>query len=177
MTIRLNREIKAYCPNFDPVRKLLRDVGATFVEVKEQVDCYYHLPAVGDAQRTRRLKSRVENGKKQLIYYYDVQKTNARVSRYQLWELRDSRILEVLDAALGIRVVVRKRREVWHKDNIIFNLDTVEGVGQIFEVEAQEEDGYDIEVQVEECRSLFGPHLGSHIPSSNEDLVMNRACS
>ena len=172
MNVHLNREIKSYCPDFEPVRKLLRDVGATLVEAKGQVDHYYHLPAIGDAVGTRRLKLRVENGKKQLIYYYDVQETNARVSRFQLWELRDSQMKEVLDAALGIRVIVRKQRELWCKENIKFHLDSVEDVGGIFEVEAQEEDGYDIEVQVEECRRLFGPYLGSHIASSNEDLVV-----
>ena len=172
MNVHLNREIKAYCPDFEPVRKILRDVEATFVEAKEQVDYYYHLPAVGNAEGTRRLKLRVENGKKQLIYYYDVQETNDRVSRFQLWDMCESQIREVLDAALGIRVIVRKRRELWVKENIIFNLDTVEDVGQIFEVEAQQEDGYDIEVQVGECRRLFGPYLGSRIANSNEELVV-----
>ena len=177
MRINLNREIKAYCPDFEPVRKLLRDAGATFVEIKEQVDYFYHLPAVGDSEGTRRLKLRVQNGKTQLIYYYDIQETHSRVSQFQLWELRDSHIQEVLEAALGIRVVVRKQRELWRKDNVIFNLDTVEDVGQIFEVEAQQEDGYDIEAQVEECRRLFGPCLGPRITGSNEDLVKGRACS
>ncbi len=172
MNVHLNREIKAYCPDFKPVRKLLRDVGATFVEVKEQVDYYYHLPAVGNAAGTRRLKLRVEDGKWQLIYYYDVQETNDRVSRFQLWDMCDTQIREVLDAALGIRVIVRKQRELWVKENIRFNLDTVADVGQIFEVEAQQEDGYDIEVQVEDCRRIFGPYLSSRIANSNEDLVV-----
>ena len=61
MNIHLNREIKAYGPDFEPVRKLLRDVGATFVEAKEQVDYYYHLPAVVDTEGTRRLKLRCRN--------------------------------------------------------------------------------------------------------------------
>ena len=93
---------RCHSPDCAPVRRLLSDVGATFVEVKEQVDHYYHLPAIGDVDGTRRLKLRAESGKRQLIYYCDVQDTNARVSRFQLWEVRDPQIKEVLDAALGI---------------------------------------------------------------------------
>ena len=38
MNFRLNRELKAYCNDFTTARRLLRDHGAAFVEVKEQVD-------------------------------------------------------------------------------------------------------------------------------------------
>ena len=177
MKVHLNREIKAYCPDFDPVRKLLGTIGAIFVEVKEQVDYYYHLPAFGDVDGTRRLKLRVENGKRQLIYYYDRQETNARSSQFQVWEIGHPQIIEVLDVALGSRVTVRKLRELWIKENIKFNLDTVEDIGQIFEVEAQEMDGYDIIAQVEEYHLCFGSYLGSLIAGSNEDLLTTSVCS
>ena len=78
---------------------------------------------------------------------------------------------DVLAAALGIRAVVRKERELWRKDNVVFNLDTVEGVGQILEVEAQARDGRDIDLQISEYQRLFEPCLGERIVGSNEDLV------
>ena len=69
MNLRLNRELKAYCDDFATIRRLLRDHGAAFVEVKEQVDHYYRLPP-GDADDgTRRLKLRIEHGRGELIYY------------------------------------------------------------------------------------------------------------
>lgn len=172
MKMQLNREIKAYCPDFAPVRELLREVGATFVEVKQQVDHYYNLPHIVDVNGTRRLKLRLENGIGQIIYFYDRQETNDPMSRFQLWSIRDPEIKEVLDISLGTRVIVRKQRELWRKENIEFNLDTVEEVGQIFEVEVQEKNDRDIEAQVKECRLLFGPYLGSDIADSNEDLVI-----
>ena len=171
MDVHFNREIKAYCPDFVPVRALLHDFGATFVEVKEQVDYYYHLPASGDGDGTPRLKLRVEGEQRQLIYYYERHETDARISQFQLWEIGDPQITEVLDVALGNRVVVRKQRELWRRENIKFNLDTVEDVGQIFEVEAQEVDGHDVVAQVEECHRRFGLYLGSRIAGSNEDLL------
>ena len=167
----MNREIKAYCPDFTPIRRALRDVGAMFTEVKEQVDTFYHLPQRQGNEGTRRLKLRVEGGQRQLIYYYDRQEHGARTSRFQLWEVSDTPLKEILDRTLGVCAVVRKSRELWRRENVIFNLDTVEGVGQVFEVEVQFKEGYDLEEQVQEYRRRFGPYLGEEIAGSNEDLV------
>ena len=172
MNLRLNRELKAYCKDFSTVRRLLRDHGAVFVEVKEQVDHYYHLPAGNADAGTRRLKLRIENGKGELIYYCERQEASARTSRFRIAEANDPQIGEVLAAALGVRAVVRKQRELWRKDNVIFNLDTVDRVGRILEVEAQDADGCDIDAQVDEYRCLFAPCLGDYISGSNEDLVV-----
>ena len=172
MDMRLNREIKAYCPDFAPVREVLRGLGAVFVEVKEQVDYFYHLPATPDTPGTPRLKLRIENDKTQLIYYYDRQETGARTSYFQLWEIQEPQIQAVLETALRVKVVVRKRRELWRKDNVLYNLDKVEGVGHVFEVEVQAQGNDDIEAQVAENRRRFGPYLGPDITGSNEDLVL-----
>ena len=171
MGIRLNREIKAYCPDFRPVRGLLRGLEAAFIEVKHQTDFYYHLPPDVNAVGTRRLKLRVEEGKTEVIYYCEVQENGARTSQFQVWENTDAPVREILDAALSVRVIVHKQRELWRKDNVVFNLDTVEDVGQVFEVKAQARDNWDPDQQVLECRRLFGPYLGEDIVGSNEDLV------
>ena len=103
----MNREIKAYCPDFGPVRDVLLDGGATFIGVKEQVDHYYELPRGGVEDGTRRLKLRVEGERRELICYRDYQEADARVSRFQLWPMPDQGLMEVLDAVLGSRAVVR----------------------------------------------------------------------
>ena len=175
MKVNLNREIKAYCPDFGPVRQLLRDKGADFIETKEQVDRYYNLPELAEEEGARRIKLRTEGERSELIYYRDHQEADTRVSHFQLWPLPDPGTIEVLEAALGMRVVVRKRRELWHKENIKFNLDDVEGVGRIFELEAQDKDGHDIEAQVEEYRRLLVPYIGAYITGSNEDLVRSNS--
>ena len=76
---------------------------------------------------------------------------------------------EALDAALGVPTGVRKRRELWRKENVDSHLDTVEGVGQVFEVEAKTTRGHEVEVQVPEYRPIFGPCLDDDIIGSNED--------
>ncbi|MCY3693455.1 MAG: class IV adenylate cyclase [Chloroflexota bacterium] len=171
MDLRLNREIKAYCNDFTTARQLLKDHGAAFVEVKEQVDYYYQLPPTDSTDGTRRLKLRVEHGKGGLIYYCERQERGARTSRFQTASTDDPVMGDVLAAALGISAIVRKQRELWRKDNVVFNLDTVEGIGQILEVEVQAQDGRDIDLQITEYQRLFQPCLGDHIVGSNEDLV------
>jgi adenylate cyclase class IV len=173
MNLRLNREIKAYCNDFAAVRKLLRDHGAVLVEIKEQVDYYYRLPPELEASGgTRRLKLRLEHGKGELIYYCEGQDRGARTSRFQTASTNDPLMGDVLAAALGIRAVVRKQRELWVKDNVVFNLDTVDGVGRVFEVEVQARVGRDIDLQINEYQRLFEPCLGDQIVGSNEDLVV-----
>ncbi len=171
MQRKLNRELKAHCADFAPVREILAGHGAVFVEVKEQVDYYYNLPDGDDSQGNRRLKLRVEKGTGTLIYYRERQEAGARTSQVRMSSADDPGLKDVLQAALGATATVRKRRELWRKDNVIFNLDTVEGVGQILEVEVQDEEGCDIDAQVDEYRSLLGPYFSGYITGSNEDLV------
>ena len=80
---------------------------------------------------------------------------------------------EILNAALGVRGVVHKQREVWRKDNVIFDLDTVEDVSQAFEVEAQALDEWDPYQRIRKYRRLFGPYQGRDIAGSNEDVAPN----
>ena len=171
MNEQLNREIKAFCPDFAPVKALLHEKGASFIEESEQVDYYYNLPDLATEDSNRRLKIREENGAAQVVYYVEGQESGARTSRFQIWGLNSTQTKDMLDAVLGVRAVVRKQREVWRKDNVKFNLDRVEEVGQILEVEILRENGFDVEAQLQEYQQLFWPYLGDRIIGSNEDLV------
>ena len=171
MNQQLNREIKAYCPDFAPVKELLREHGASFIEETEQVDYYYNLPNLPTSDSNRRLKIREEEGAAQVVYYVEGQESGARTSRFQIWGLNGAQTKEMLDAALGIRAVVRKQREVWRKDNVKFNLDQVEEIGTILEVEILQAEGFDVETQLEQYQNLLGPYLGDPIIGSNEDMV------
>ena len=171
MNEQLNREIKAFCPDFAPVKALLQEKGASFIEESEQVDYYYNLPDLATEDANRRLKIREEKGTAQVVYYVEGQESGARTSRFQIWGLNSAQTKEMLDAVLGVRAVVRKQREIWRKDNVQFNLDQVESVGQVLEVEILKEEGFDVEEQLQEYRQMFGPHLGDYIIGSNEDLV------
>ena len=47
VTVKLYREIKAFCPDFRPIRKLLRELGATPLGQKEQMVGYGNPAADG----------------------------------------------------------------------------------------------------------------------------------
>ncbi|MBI4571229.1 MAG: class IV adenylate cyclase [Chloroflexi bacterium] len=166
MNVRLNRELKHYCPDFRPIRRLLRRIDATPRGTRRQVDYFYHLP-----DGSRRLKLRVQHGGQTLIYYYDRYGQKSRSVEFQLFEVRDPQLRKVLETALGVRAVVRKRRELWMKGATKFHLDRVAGVGQVFEVEIEARRGDGAARQLARYRELFGPHLGRAIRGSNEDLV------
>ena len=178
MTMQRNREIKAYCPDFEPIRSILSQQGATQLDPMEQVDYYYNLASDRDSETNRRLKVRIDGvGPPQVIYYVEGQEEGARTSSFRVWGLNGLETKDMLDAVLGIRAVVRKQREIWEKDNVVFHLDEVEGIGRVLEVEirSQDSDGPGAqlaETQLAEYQRLLGPHLGERITGSNEDLVV-----
>ena len=161
---RRNREIKRFCPDFRPVRRVLRAIGAERVGVKRQLDTYYRVA-------TGRLKVREEGGRRELIAYADAYGGGLRSSRYRVADARDRAIGALLAEALGVSAVVRKRREVWRSGRTRFNLDRVEGIGQVFEAEIGLADGEDGQAEAERLLVLLAPHLGEAIEGSNEDLA------
>lgn len=171
MTMQTNREIKAYCVDFGPIRHALQALGASFKEHTEQVDYYYNLAESPQGNFRRRLKVRFDRGLPQVIYYEEGQEAGGRTSSFRVWGLNGHETKEMMDAVLGVRAVVTKKREIWSKDNVVFNLDEVEGLGQVLEVEIRVENGFDVETQLQEYQELFSPHLGERIVGSNEDLV------
>jgi adenylate cyclase class IV len=168
-----NREIKRYCANFRPIRRILKRIGATRLNVRTQVDTFYRLPP-GPGGEPRRLKLRIEDRRRQLIYYEDRYDAGLRSVRYQLADVHSSAVGPLLQAALGVSAVVRKRRERWHKGDTLFNLDTVEGLGTVFEVEVVLAPEDDPDAAVAAYLALFGPYLGEPILGSNEDLAGGR---
>lgn len=161
---RRNREIKRFCPDFRPVRRVLRALGARRVGVKRQTDTYYRVSA-------GRLKLREEGGSRSLIAYADSYDEGLRASRYRIADVQDCAVGALLAEALGVSAVVRKRREVWRKGRVRFNLDRVEGVGQIFEAELALAEGDDGQAEAERLLALLAPCLDDPIEGSNEDLA------
>lgn len=163
-----NVEIKRSCEDFLPVRRMLRQLGAREVVTKRQVDTYLRLPDGGE-QRFRRLKVREEQRKVRLIGYQDSYEGGLRQVDYQVHDItRPAK--DLLVGSLGILAVVKKRRELWKLGTTRFHLDTVEGVGRIFEVEVAKTPGEDSD-DVQRYLRLFEPYLGGPVEASNADLV------
>lgn len=163
-----NQEIKCRCPDFRPVRRTLREIGAERLGVHRQVDTYLKLPPGAGAKR---LKLRREGNTVRLIAYSDTYADGLRHVEYYIGEA-SSGLGYLLERALGVSAVVSKKREQWRKDSTLFNLDIVEGVGGVFEVEVIQGSGEGNGVVG--LYQLFAAHLGEPILGSNEDLVRDR---
>jgi adenylate cyclase class IV len=163
-----NLEIKRYCADFGPIRSVLGQIGARHVVTKRQVDTYFKLAADGST-RFRRLKIREQLRRAELVGYSDSYAGGLRDVDYEVIRVPKS-LKDVLVGALGVSAVVTKRRELWTLPRTLFNLDTVEGVGKVFEAEVVLSDGEPTDA-AQELLELFVPHLGDRIEGSNEDLL------
>jgi adenylate cyclase class 2 len=168
-----NLELKHFCSDFHGVRKVLKTIGAKKEVVKNQKDFFFELPKrkIGNP----RLKLRIENRKETLIYYDrpNFKKEKETKATIKLYKVHDKELLPFLKESLGVKAIVEKKREVWRKDNTVFHLDDVKGVGKIFEVELQrfgKINQKDINIFKKYQTELL-PHLGPVIRGSNVDLV------
>lgn len=126
----VNVEIKAKCVGHDHARAFLLARGAAHVGTDHQTDTYFR---VGRG----RLKLREGNVENVLIFYEREDAAGPRESRVMLFPTGPGTPLkDLLAAALGIEVVVDKRRDIWLIDNVRFHLDAVEGLGAFVEIEA-----------------------------------------
>ena len=129
--MRRNIELKARCADLEKARQAAIRAGATFQGILAQTDTYFRVP-------NGRLKLReIEGQMAELIWYARPDETNFRESRYILTPIAEpATALAALSQALGIRGIVKKRRELFLFENVRIHLDTVEGLGSFIEFEA-----------------------------------------
>jgi predicted adenylyl cyclase CyaB len=126
----LNVEIKAKCNDPSFVKDYLAGHGAIFKGADEQTDTYFNV----DYGRLKLREGTIENN---LIYYNRVNQTGPKNSHFHLVKIDDARGLkEVLERSCGIKMIVKKRREIYYIDNVKFHIDDVPGLGSFIEIEA-----------------------------------------
>ena len=167
----LNVEIKARCTRTDVVRRVLRERDAVFKGVDRQVDTYFNCP-------NGRLKLREGNIEYGLIHYHREDKAGPKRSSVTLYHPeRNSTLKQLLTQALGVLVVVEKRREIYLIDNVKFHIDTVEGLGPFVEIEAMDATGEigrdELLSQCEEYMSVFGIRDDDLIEGSYSDMFLD----
>ncbi len=126
----LNVEIKARCMDASFIRNYLLSNGASFKGTDEQSDTYFNVP-------NGRLKLREGNIENNLIFYERTNQAGPKNSHFHLVKIDDAKGLkEVLVKSNGIKVVVKKRREIYYINNVKFHIDEVPGLGSFIEIEA-----------------------------------------
>src|SRR3989338_9061126 len=107
----LNVEIKARSNNNDEIRDLLKSQGADFKGLDHQIDTYFKVT-------NGRLKLREGKIENFLIHYERENESGPKRSRVTLYQSEpNSSLKEILTKALGMLVVVNKKREIYFKDN------------------------------------------------------------
>ena len=126
-----NIELKARLKDLDAARKVAQFIATQRVGTQHQVDTYFHC-------RRGRLKLRqIDRQSAQLVWYSRPDQPGPKASEYLLAPISDPQTLEAaLSAALGVRRVVEKRREILLHRNVRIHLDEVVGLGSFLELEA-----------------------------------------
>ena len=126
----LNVEIKAICNDPSFVRSYLETHGAIYKGIDEQIDTYFDV-------KEGRLKLREGNIENNLIFYNRTNQAGPKSSHFNLVKIEDAKGLkDVLERSCGIKMIVRKRREIYYIDNVKFHIDDVPGLGSFIEIEA-----------------------------------------
>lgn len=165
---RINYEFKAQLKSDTVVRMALKNLRARYIGTDHQVDTYFHVPS-------GRLKIREGHIENALIFYQRANTRRARRSKIEMIMLppRNS-IRAILTEAIGVRVVVDKRREIYFVGNVKVHLDRVRGLGNFVEVEAISRGGSMAKIrgQARRFQKLFGIRTSDIVPQSYSDLIL-----
>jgi adenylate cyclase, class 2 len=170
--VHINIEIKARSDNQDAVREILRSRKADFKGTDYQIDTYFKV-------NNGRLKLREGKIENQLIYYQRENKEGPKQSDVVLFKTDpESSVKEILTKALGVLVVVDKKREIYFIDNVKFHIDAVKDLGAFVEIEAIDNDGsIGQDKLLEQCRfylDLFNIDQKDLIAVSYSDLLLRK---
>lgn len=126
----INVEIKARCTDPDFARRFFMTSNARFAGTDEQCDTYFNTV-------NGRLKLREGNIENNLIYYERQNDSGPKTSVFTLTRVPDAASLKhSLTQALGIKQVVKKKREIYYIENVKFHIDELEQLGHFIEIEA-----------------------------------------
>ncbi len=144
----LNVEIKARCHNPAAIREILEQHSAHFKGADEQEDTYFNVPE-------GRLKLRLGPIEKSLIFYNRNNQGGPKASEVTMTDATANghALKQVLSTALGVKVTVKKSREIYFIENVKFHIDEVPGLGSFVEIEAIDKDGNIGQAKLDEqCR-------------------------
>jgi len=137
----VNIEIKSYCADPQRVAGILIAHKADYKGNDHQVDTYFD---VTDA----RLKLREGSIENNLIYYKRDNQSGPKRSDVILYPTgEDKNIKNILQEAIGIKVVVDKKRDIYFIENVKFHIDSVQGLGSFVEIEAIGKEGDETELK------------------------------
>lgn len=177
-------EIKARVADPVRLRKILLAQGARFKGLDHQIDTYFRvragpskLPLSKSKTKFGRLKLREGNIENALIYYKRTDQKSSKQCDSTLYECRDAtRLKQIFKAALGVFVVVDKKREIYFMRNAKFHLDRVKRLGNFVEIEVFDRKGNipaaKLRKQCEHYQKLLGIRKQDLLADSYSDQLL-----
>jgi adenylate cyclase class 2 len=152
-------EVKASVKDFEEIRKKLTQIGAVKIKTEHQSDVYYNAPHkdFGETDEALRIREIPENGKNRVILTYkgakldNVSKTRKEIEVDVSDAENTSLILENLNFRRAASVT--KNRDIYHINEFIITLDTVQNVGTYVEIETEANEDEDTSVPI---KKIFG---------------------
>ena len=171
----INFEFKAQRSDIEKLESILQQHNPLFVGTDHQVDTYFNVP-------NGRLKLREGTIENSLIHYDRMDAACAKQSNIILYQHRpDKNLKDALTKALGIKVIVDKKRKIYFIDNVKFHFDEVNNLGSFIEVEAIGKDGsIGMETLRQQCNGyaqLFSISEDQFMAQSYSDLLLAKKSS
>lgn len=171
----INFEFKARAENIGLLENLLLQQNPAFAGMDHQVDTYFNVTY-------GRLKLREGNIENALIHYERMDAAGSKQSNITLYACTEGATLkQTLAKALGIKIIVSKKRKIYFINNIKFHFDEVNELGHFVEVEAIDKDGtIGIETLKKQCNvyaQLFKIKQSDFIAESYSDLLLENNSS
>lgn len=146
---------------------------ADFKGTDHQQDTYYQV-AQG------RLKLREGNIENNLIYYKRPDQAGPKQSDFTLLPVAEPlKLKAILAEAIGEKVVVKKKRDIYYLQNVKFHIDEVDGLGSFVEIEAGnlQAPHLDRDQLLEQCThylEAFGIREGDLLTHSYSDMLAEK---
>jgi predicted adenylyl cyclase CyaB len=168
----INIEIKASTGRQQFIREYLLKAGADCKGTDVQTDTYFVVPS----GRLKLRQGAIENN---LIWYERPNQAGATQSDFLLTPVANGEELKsILQKALGIKVTVIKKREIYYIGNVKFHIDELEGLGHFVEIEAGNKTAdVPVEKLQEQCRFYmkeFGIKDEDLLAGSYSDMLLEK---
>jgi adenylate cyclase class 2 len=163
-----NLEFKASVFSLEGVKNISSDINATHLTTLYQTDTYFNT-------NKGRLKLRENNeNEAQLIFYEREENSSDRWSNYKIYNVQDFPLLkELLINAYGVKVVVKKERDVFIFKNARIHVDKVENLGDFIEFEViHESDVTKSSELLEFLKSSFKSEINQVFLESYSDILL-----
>ncbi len=179
-----NLEFKAQCQSLESFYPRLADLNATHRETVRQIDTYFYVMEANGSSISETCKPRLklrevdEMTEAWLIYYERPNREVSRYSQYQLCEIANPVTLKaLLTAALGIKTIVKKQRELWMFNHTRIHLDTVADLGQFVELETVFQGQTETETvnEHQHVKTILRLETADPVAVSYSDLIVQRS--